>query len=68
MYRVWFTFRNGLGEDVRDYLDNNGKGFSDDAAVDVAKELKAQGCKDVRVTYIGNQADREEMSAKTKWR
>lgn len=61
MYRVWFTFRNDFG-DVKTYLDNNGKGFDDDEAVCVSKELKAQGNKNVRVVLIGNQADREEMN------
>ncbi len=61
MYKVWFTFRNELGNDVRDYLDNNGKGFSDDEVLDVSRELKARGHMDVRIVMIGNQADREEM-------
>lgn len=61
MYRVWFTFRNGLGEEVRDYLDNNGEGFSDDDAIDVSRQLKAQGHSNVRIVYIGNLADREEL-------
>ena len=60
MYRVWFTQQNGS----RDYLDDNGNGFNEDDAIHVANQLKYMGNRDVRVTYIGNRADREEMERK----
>ena len=61
MYRVWFTFRNDLGEDVRAYLDNNGAGFEFSDALDVAEELKAQGNTRVTALLMGGETDREEM-------
>lgn len=57
MYRVWFTQANGS----RDYLDDNGHGFNEDEAIHVAKQLKFMENRDVRIVYIGNRADREEM-------
>lgn len=61
MYRVWFTFENPLGEWVRDYLDDNGKGFSNDDAVDIARQLEAQGHEYVSIWKIGSAADRAEQ-------
>lgn len=57
MYRVWFTQRNGS----RTFLDDNGNGFNEDDAIQTAKQLRFMGNSDVRVCYIGNQADRLEM-------
>lgn len=53
MYRVWFTFRNEAGKDVRDYLDDNGRGFAPMDALDVARALQMQGHKDVLITRLG---------------
>ena len=61
MYRVWFTFRNELGEDVRDYLDNNGEGFRNYDAVGIARELQARGHEYVKICRIGSLADIEEQ-------
>lgn len=61
MYRVWFTFRNILGEDVRDYLDNNGEGFNPMDALDVARELREQGQREVLITRIGTKGDDNEL-------
>lgn len=58
MYRVWFTQSNG----GRDYLDGNGEGLCEDDAIQIAQQLKYMGNRDVRVVYIGNLADREEMA------
>ena len=59
-YRVWFTFRNGLGEDVRDYLDNNGEGFTPDDALNCAREMGFRGHKDINITRLGTVADEYE--------
>lgn len=61
MYRVWYTFENELGEWVRTYLDNNGEGFSNDEAVDLASELKARGHGCVCIWKIGSEADKAEQ-------
>lgn len=61
MYRVWFTFRNILGEDVRDYLDNNGEGFNPMDALDVARELREQGQREVLITRMGTKGDDAEL-------
>lgn len=61
MYRVWFTFRNSLGADVRDYLDNNGNGFNPMDALNVARELGEQGQRDILITRIGTKGDDNEQ-------
>ena len=50
-YRVEFDFRVN-GKSVHDYLDNNGKGFCEEDAVHVGKQLVAQGNTHVRVIAI----------------
>lgn len=64
MYRVWYTFENECGEWVRTYLDNNGKGFDNDEAVSLARELEARGHGFVRVWKIGSEADRAEREGR----
>lgn len=63
-YRVWYTFENELGTWVRTYLDNNGEGFSNDEAVDLAKELEARGHGYVKVWKIGSEADKMEQEGR----
>ena len=60
MYRIWFTFRNEFGDRVRDFLDNNGKGYPPLDALYISNELKAQGKTKVKIVRIGSHADREE--------
>lgn len=62
MYRVYFTFRNELGEMKRDYLDNNGNGFNPTDALDVAREMKARNHRNVVIARIGTIADKNEMA------
>lgn len=62
MYRVYFTFRNGLGEMKRTYLDNNGNGFRQMDALDVSREMQVRGHRDVLITRIGTVADEHEMA------
>lgn len=50
-YRVEFDFRVN-GEDVRAYLDNNGKGFCKEDATRVGNELAAQGNRNVIAIVI----------------
>ena len=64
MYRVWFTFENPLGGWVRDYLDNSGRGFNNDEAVAIARELEARGHEYVKIYKIGSAADAEEQKLK----
>lgn len=63
MYRVWFTFRNDVGGKVRDFLDNNGKGFLPSEALYVAGELKAQGKTNVKIVRMGSLSDRKEAQS-----
>ena len=65
-YRVYYTFRNELGEDVRTFLDNNSEGFTPDDALDVAKELQMQGRKDVKITRLGSVDDGKESAECTR--
>lgn len=51
-YRVWFTFRNELGEWVEDYLDDSGKGFEYEEALDVAREMLCRGHINVQVKEL----------------
>lgn len=61
MYRVYFTFRNELGEMRRAYLDNNGEGFRQMDALDVAREMQIREHRDVLIVRIGSVADKQEM-------
>ena len=61
MYRVYFTFRNELGEMRRTYLDNNGEGFRQMDALDVAREMQMREHRDVIIVRIGSVADKQEM-------
>lgn len=51
MYRVEYDFYAG-DKDVHAYLDNNGKGFCEEDAVYIGKQLVAQGNTHVRVITI----------------
>ena len=48
-YKVEFEFRNGRGEWVKDYLNNNGEGFTHEDAVYIAKDFQERGHINVQV-------------------
>ena len=60
MYRIWFSFKSEFGDRVRDYLDNNGNGYAPLDALDISRQLKAQGNTEIQIVRIGSIADREE--------
>lgn len=51
-YRVVFEFRNELGEWVEDDLCDNGAGFSEEDALQIAREMQYRGHRNVRIEEI----------------
>ena len=51
-YRVVFEFRNELGEWVEDNLCDNGAGFCEEDALQIAREMKYRGHRNVRIEEI----------------
>ena len=52
-YKITFEFKDEYGGTVKDYLNRNGKGFSYEDAVEIARQLREHGNENVTVVANG---------------
>ena len=60
-YRVHFEFKNDRGEWVPDFLDDCGDGFTEADALDITRQLKYMGKRNVTLEEIPDADDLEYM-------
>ena len=51
-YRVWYEFKNEAGEWVEAFLDDCGEGFCEADALQIAREFKYRGHRNVRLEEL----------------
>ena len=57
LYRVTYEFINEYGEQVATFLDNCGEGFTEADALDIVRQLKYMGHKNVELEEMPDDDD-----------